>query len=44
MSNEFTYDFNSIRIRRKYFFKNLVEKGLISLGILNEYFEETLFI
>ena len=34
-----------LELEKKFcFFKNLVEKRLISLGILNGYFEESLFI
>ena len=33
-----------LELKENVFFLNLVEKGLISLGILNEYFEKSLFI
>ena len=35
---------NSISIKQIFVFKNCLLKGLISLGILNEYFEKFLFI
>ena len=33
-----------LELEEDLFFKNSVEKRLISLGILNEYFKESLFI